>query len=38
MQEEYTKYYKILLKTIETDNKIERIIEEKLNKIFQEII
>ena len=38
IQEEYTKYYKKLLKTREPDNEIERIIEEEVNKNFQEII
>ena len=38
IQEEYTKYYKTLLKTREPDNESERIIEEEVNKNFQEII
>ena len=38
IQEEYTKYYKTLLKTWEPDNKSERRIEEEVNKNFQEII
>ena len=38
IQEEYAKYYKKLLKTREPDNEIERIIEEEVNKNFQEII
>ena len=38
IQEEYTKYYKKLLKTREPDNESERIIEEEVNKNFQEII
>ena len=38
IQEEYTKYYQKLLKTREPDNEIERIIEEEVNKNFQEII
>ena len=37
IQEEYTKYYKKLLKTREPDHESERIIEE-VNKKFQEII
>ena len=36
IQEEYTKYYKTLLKTREPDNESERIIEEEVK--FQEII
>ena len=36
IQEEYTKYYKKLLKTREPDNEIERMIEEEVNKKFQE--
>ena len=35
--EEYTKYYKKLIKTTEPDNESERIIEE-VDKKFQEII
>ena len=38
IQEEYTKYYKTLLKTREPDNESERIIKEGVNKKFQEII
>ena len=38
IQEEYKKYYKKLLKTREPDNESERIIEEKVNKKFQELI
>ena len=38
IQEEYTKYYKTLLETREPDNESERIIEEEVNKNFQEII
>ena len=38
IQEEYTKYYKTLLNTREPDNESERIIEEEVNKKFQEII
>ena len=38
IQEEYTKHYKTLLKTREPDNESERIIEEEVNKNFQEII
>ena len=38
IQEEYTKYFKTLLKTREPDNESERIIEKKVNKKFQEII
>ena len=38
MQEGYTKYYKKLLKTRELDNESERVIEEEVNKKFQEII
>ena len=38
MQEEYTKYYKKLLKTRGPDNEIERLIEEEVNKNVQEII
>ena len=38
IQEEYKKYYKTLLKTREPDNESERIIEEEVNKNFQEII
>ena len=38
IQEEYTKYYKMLLKTREPDNESERRIEEEVNKNFQEII
>ena len=38
IQEEYAKYYKTLLKTRKPDNESERIIEEKVNKKFQEII
>ena len=38
IQEEYTKYYEKPPKTREPDNKIERIIEEDVNKNFQEII
>ena len=37
IQEEYTKYYKMLLKTREPDNESERIIEEEVNKKFTEI-
>ena len=37
IQEEYTKYYKTLLKTREPDNESERIIEEEVNKKFTEI-
>ena len=37
IQEEYTKYYKTLLKTRELDNESERIIEEEVNKKFTEI-
>ena len=36
IQEEYTKYYKKLLKTREPDNESERMIEEEVNKKFQE--
>ena len=36
--EEYTKYFKTLLKTREPDNESERIIEKKVNRNFQEII
>ena len=35
MQEEYTKYYKKLLKTREPDNENERIIKEEVNKSFK---
>ena len=35
MQEEYTKYYKKLLKTREPDNESERIIKEEVNKSFK---
>ena len=38
IKEEYTKYYKKLLKTREPDNENEKIIEEKVNKKFQEIV
>ena len=38
IQEEYTKYYKTLLNTREPHNESERIIEEEVNKKFQEII
>ena len=38
IQEEYTKYYKKVLKTREPDNESERIIDEELNKKFQELI
>ena len=38
IQEEYAKYCKTLLKTRKPDNESERIIEEKVNKKFQEII
>ena len=38
IKEEYTKYYKKLLKTREPDNESEKIIEEKVNKKFQEIM
>ena len=38
IQKEYTKYYKNLLKTREPDNESERIIEEEVNKKFQELI
>ena len=38
IKEEYTKYYKKLLKTREPDNENEKIIEEKVNKKFQEIM
>ena len=38
IQEEYTKYYKTLQKTREPDNESETIIEEEVNKNFQEII
>ena len=38
MQEEYTKYIRTLVKTREPDNKCERIINEEVNKKFQEII
>ena len=38
IQEEYTKYYKMLLKTRGPDNESDRIIEEEVNKNFQEII
>ena len=38
IQEEYTKHYKTLLETREPDNESERIIEEEVNKNFQEII
>ena len=34
IREEYTKYYKMLLKTREPDNETERIIEEEVNKKF----
>ena len=37
IQEEYTKYYKTLLKTREPDIESERIIEEEVNKKFTEI-
>ena len=36
--QEYTKYYKKLLKTRVPDHESERIIEEEINKKFQEII
>ena len=38
IQEEYKKYYKKLLKIREPDNESERIIEEEVNKKFQELI
>ena len=38
IQEEYKKYYKKLLKTRVPDNESERIIEEEVNKKFQELI
>ena len=38
IQEEYKKYYKKLLKTREPYNESERIIEEEVNKKFQELI
>ena len=38
IQEQYTKHYKKLLKTREPDNESERIIEEEVNKKFQELI
>ena len=38
IEEEYTKYYKKLLKARKPDNESERIIEEKVNKKYQEII
>ena len=38
IQEEYKKYYKKLLKIRETDNESKRIIEEEVNKKFQELI
>ena len=38
IQEEYKKYYKKLLKTREPDNESERIIEEEVDKKFQELI
>ena len=38
IQEEYTKYYKTLLKTREPDNESEGIIEEDVNEKFQKII
>ena len=38
IQKEYKKYYKKLLKTREPDNESERIIEEEVNKNFQELI
>ena len=38
IQEEYTKYDKKLPKTREPDNESEGIIEEEVNKKFQEII
>lgn len=38
MQEEYTKYIRTLVKTREPDNKCERIINEEVNKKFQEIL
>ena len=38
IQEEYTKYFKTLLKTRGPDNKNEKNIEKKANKKFQEII
>ena len=38
IQEEYKKYYKKLLKFREPDNESERIIEEEVNKKFQELI
>ena len=38
IQEKHTKYYKMLLKTRESDNESERIIEEEVNKKFQEIM
>ena len=38
IQQECTKYYKTLLKTTESDNESETIIEQEVNKKFQEII
>ena len=38
IQEEFKKYYEKLLKTREPDNESERIIEEEVNKKFQELI
>ena len=38
MQEEYTKYYKTLLKTKEPDHDCESINEEEANKKFQDVI
>ena len=38
IQEEYTKCYKTPLKTRKPDNESEWIIEEEVNKKFQEII
>ena len=38
IEKEYKKYYKKLLKTREPDNESERIIEEEVNKKFQELI
>ena len=37
IQEEYTKYYKKVLKTRKSDNESEKIIEEEVNEKFQEI-
>ena len=37
IQEEYTKYYKKLLKTREPDHESKRTFEEEVNKKFQEI-